>query len=1453
MKKTSPKTLLFSTLMVASLLLFIGVIAGKENGYVSVKNSPILEKLVALFTDYNTAPTERVYVQTDKPLYSPGEDIWFSAYLVNTADMKPSELSDIVHVQLINPKGGVEQEMKIIANGGSAGGDFPLTASAAGGLYKLKAYTTYESGDQTHLVFEKDIQVQQVILPRLKMKLDFLKKAYGPGDEIEAKIEFASLDNKPLAHKDITWILNLDGQKYLSGKGSTDSKGFVSIKTKLPADLKTNDGLLGALIENEGRTESITRSVPIVLNKIALSFFPEGGDMVANIQSRVAFRAINEFNKPADIDGELVDDLGNTITSFSSYHFGMGSFAMSPAPGRQYHVHITRPSGIKDEYPLPAAIIAGYTMDIPTAQKTKDLLMTVHSTIKEELTVMATVRDKIYYQAAFDAQPGENKVEIPWYKFPMGVAQITLFDSKGIPRAERLVFAHKDKQMKIEVTTNKQKYQPREKVEMTLKTMDENGNAIPANLSLAVTDDKLLSFADDRSGTILSRLFLEPELKEKVEEAAFYFNAKEPQADSALDFLLLTSGWRRYTWKELVNGQKRTNVIQPEKAIIAGAILDQQTQKLLAKKKLVLINDKNNLTCTTDNDGHYTFRLKEFTGPVILSLKDTGYVDNPMQISQFSQANNFSFESKAHQRKREQEEIVRQKHISLENKKRILKYNEVYVEGMPSVTYEYSAAGSYQADKQTSIAYMPGPDVEKPDPTIAKEDDIKAINGNVADKRFEELPPQNIDNTFYYRTREFPAPIYKESDNNGERTDFRSTIYWKGGIETGTDGMAKLSFYNSDDITAFRATVEGIGGGLVGHSESLFYTQLPFSISAKIPNEAAAGDEIKLPISITNNTNDMIAGHLELNLPASWQTSASDRKQELNIAPHDTKSVSLDCHILNKPGKDTIRVRFTSHGKSDFLVQEVNTAERGFPDQISFSGEDKDKTYSFDMGKPMDSTAHLVFSAFPSNLSEMMKGLESILREPSGCFEQTSSSNYPNIMALQYMKESGDVNPKVKAQALDLLDRGYKRLVSFETPEKGYEWFGSAPGNESLTAYGLMEFNDMKEVYASVDKSMVDRTANWIMARRDKQGGFMRDSKALDNFGRASEEVTNAYIVYAMSEGGYLDIKSELDRATQTAEKSGDPYELGLVANALSDQGDSRYVKIVDQMLKGQQADGSWTGKQSITCSGGTELTVETTSLAAMALMKEKGDYRRPLEKAIKYIVGARQGTGGWGSTQTTIMALKALTKFTKYSKHTQESGDIILYMDGKEVANQRYKAGQKDEISLAGLDKYLTPGHHTFEVQYKDTKNPLPYAVSIAWRNTAPAADKQCVVKLSSNLAAKEVKTGETVRLSSVLTNSTAEGQPSTIAILGIPAGLSPQPWQLKELQEKGVYDYYEIRGNSVAIYYRQMKPNETRTINLDLKAEIPGSYEAPASVAYLYYTSEYKSWCKAAGIVVK
>src|SRR5205807_3143503 len=91
----------------------------------------------------------------------------------------------------------------------------------------------------------------------------------------------------------------------------------------------------------------------------------------------------------------------------------------------------------------------------------------------------------------------------------------------------------------------------------------------------------------------------------------------------------------------------------------------------------------------------------------------------------------------------------------------------------------------------------------------------------------------------------------------------------------------------------------------------------------------------------------------------------------------------------------------------------------------------------------------------------------------------------------------------------------------------------------------------MARVY-DVDKGMLERTQKYLMNQRDGQGGFKRNPRALDSFGRAPQDVTDAYIVWALTESGKDDdVTRELNALAEKAKASKDPYFLALVANSL--------------------------------------------------------------------------------------------------------------------------------------------------------------------------------------------------------------------------------------------------------------------------------------------------------------
>lgn len=1464
--------------------------------------SDILTEILMKITQFQQAnPEDKVYAQFDKPLYKPGETVWFAVYVRNGEDFKMSAQSDIVNIEILNPKGAVEKTLKLIAKDGVAQGDFPISEEAAGGLYKFRISTNWMKNDPNPAIFEKEINVQAVVLPRLKMALDFPKDAYGAGANVSATLALNTNENKPLANFSFSYVVNLDGGQFIAEKGTTDASGNALIKFSLPKELKTNDGLLNVMIEYQGQTEAISRSVPITLNDIKMDFFPEGGDMVAGLPCRVAFRALNDMGKPADVEGYITDNQGNTVAEFSSYHKGMGNFSLTPKEGQVYMAHLAQPAGGKLNFELPEALPKGYVLKVDKVDA-NNVYLNVGSTQAEKLSIVANVRGKNYFAQNLDAKLGENILTIPTKNLPIGVAQITLFDSKGIERCERLAFVNQDKQLKIDISTDKEKYLPREKVTMTIKVKDERGMPMPANLSLSVVNDQLLSFADDKSANILSWLLIESDIKGKVDEPNFYFDTKpEPMGKNrivALDNLLMTEGWRRYTWKEIMSPNPRITSYNAEKAEIGGIIMNGYQGGGVKDVKVQISG--TNFAAITDEHGRFNLKGHVLDAPatLIITHKDmqgqniyvpaygasyVGYVYTNMP--QAVPATTGAVDVMEHRPERIQNKMVA---------------TRVEMKNIPNKAEKPSKRANKAEAAIPMVAPVPAPlppappaepnapkPVENKPVVVAMKQNVqdgrmlgkkipvadqpRLAQGEAALERDEEddfqdagafMPAQQVANVAYYRAKEFPSPTYTAAEQPQAsamvRSDFRSTLYWNGAITTDRTGKAVVSFYTSDEITSFRAIVEGISqDGMLGRSEKNFFSQLPMSLSAKLPVEVVTEDILNIPFTFVNNTEKTLLAKYEIEVPNGLEGKfvANGNNNTISLAPKEAKTQYFAFTVKNWAWKKDslhpkkfIKARLSAWNYMDEIEQEIKIVPKGFPVKMAGSGSEAEKEFTFEINKPVEQSIDMNFIAYPSTVSEILSGLEGMLQEPSGCFEQTSSSTYPNILVLNYLEETGQAKPEVVQRAKDLIGRGYARLAGYESKSGGFEWFGGDPAHEGLTAYGLMEFMDMKKVWNGVDEKMINRTLEWLMDRKDEKGGFQRNPRALHEFGLADQETMNAYIVWALSESKQKNVEKELKTSYDMALKTKNPYQLGLMANAMANYGKAKEAETaLSELIKIQTKEGVWQNNdkdRSAPGSGGQGLAIETASLALEAMMKAQNPDMGNIRKIAEFIRKSRNSYGSFGNTNSTVLALRALIKYASFSKRTDEDGKIEIYADGKKIATGSYKKGDQNPVIISGLEKYLGEGTHTIKVKYVGVKNPLPYTVSVNYYTSLPNSDKECVVALATKLATNKAKVGETVRLSATLTNTKSEGQPMTMAIIGLPAGLSPQPWQLKEMKEKNQFDFYEVKGNSLVLYYRQMKPSESRSLNFDLKADIAGTYEAPASSAYLYYTNEFRQW---------
>jgi hypothetical protein len=676
-----------------------------------------------------------------------------------------------------------------------------------------------------------------------------------------------------------------------------------------------------------------------------------------------------------------------------------------------------------------------------------------------------------------------------------------------------------------------------------------------------------------------------------------------------------------------------------------------------------------------------------------------------------------------------------------------------------------------------------------------------------------------------------------------DRVDFTETLYWNAGIATDDKGEASVAFDLCDSVSSFRAMADGYTkAGSFGAGDAVIESRRPFYVEVKAPLETTTGDEIRMPVVLVNETDKAMESGLVLSAGAGIKLGKFP--ETVKVPAHSRTRVVVPVNVENKAGLADLIVSAGAGEFTDSITRKLSAKPLGFPIALNFGGLLEGKvSHTVTIPKSLTEggmTAQAV--VYPTPLGNLTKALEALVRDPCGCFEQASSSNYPLVMGMQYFQTHTGVDPALIARSREKLAAGYKLLTGYECKQKGYEWFGGDPGHEALSAYGLLEFSDMAQVHP-VDSQMIERTREWLMKRRDGKGGFERNARALDSFGGAPPDITNAYITWALACAEEKDIAKELDAIRDAAGKSDDPYLIGLAAGALIESGrKADAAPLLKRLTTMQDKDGSIKGaKTSITRSGGVSLLVETTALSVLAWLSD-GAYAGNTEKAMKWLCQACEG-GRFGSTQSTVLALKAIIEYDKSRARPKADGTLILSVDGKAIESLDFKKTTEGALEFRDFAGTLLPGEHVVTLEMKDG-SPMPYSLAIEYTAEKPGDAKGCPLEIQTKVTETSVAEGNPVEVVARVRNTKDEGLPMTMVIVGLPGGLEPRHEQLKEAVKAGKFSFYEIRGREVAIYFRDLAPKAEREIVLSAIASVPGTYVGPASRAYLYYTPEEKKW---------
>lgn len=347
---------------------------------------------------------------------------------------------------------------------------------------------------------------------------------------------------------------------------------------------------------------------------IDVQFMPEGGDMVTGLESVVGFKAVNKLGKGIPVEGRIVDDMGNTVTEFSSFRKGIGKFLLKPEKDRKYFALIPQ----KDKelrITLPQPLETGLIMHVADSpDKALVLLRTNRPSTNDptanEVILTGQIGGRIYYGNILRLENGEARAEIPKTNFPGGIMQITVFSGRGEPLAERLIFVNRANYMKIKFNPTDTLTEDGRKIYLSIVTTDMEDKPLPANLSLSITRERVPQNSQNRDN-IISNLLLASDLKGFIEDPMDYFEDQAPSTLTALDNLMLTQGWRRFDWNSILEGEYPKILYHEEKGL---TVFGQITRDFFGiplkncKVQLSIMDAYNDVfTQQSSNKGYFLF------------------------------------------------------------------------------------------------------------------------------------------------------------------------------------------------------------------------------------------------------------------------------------------------------------------------------------------------------------------------------------------------------------------------------------------------------------------------------------------------------------------------------------------------------------------------------------------------------------------------------------------------------------------------------------------------------------------------------------------------------------------------------------------------------------------------------------------------------------------------------
>ncbi len=1410
---------------------------------------------------------DKVLLTTDKPVYKPGQTMHLRALALDAQGNTPSAGVKAVF-EVEDGKGNKVFHKEFETDEyGIAATKFVIGSIVNEGNYKVRTVV----GD---VVSEKTVAVKQYALPKFRVDVETDRAWYAPGDVVSGEVDSKYFFGKAVAGGQVrieVATLDVGENVYQEILGQTGADGSYKFSVATPetlVGLPLEQGL--ALLNlrvtvTDTAGQEVVKELPVrvAAAPLSLSVIPEGTQLIAGIENRLHVFVTDPLGSPVR-SAKVELQTGEKALTVTTDAGGHAVAQWTPTSGA---VRLTADVTAGEQQ------LANQVFDFNEQAGVEHVLVRTDKSVYDvgdvvSVEVLTTDDNGSIFvdwlnegQAVdlrtLDPKEGSASFDFTLDSSLLGSNRVEAYivqDDGNIVRAGRNLFVRSASNLSVALDTNKAQYQPGDAAKLTFTVTDEAGAPAAAALGVQIVDQAVFALVDARPGLLETYFQLEDEFREphyqlkappgsltgllfsnpdSDEEAGV--QAKSEAVLAALDGMRMT-GLSGASWEGVLKEARAT--LAPFFDSERARLIQAANQQLNAVADGLVESgcDPNSYWC----DALQTSLAEAFAARLSQQVKANDFWGNAYDV----QPTVYPLLTLVTSGPDEQSG-------STDDERLVINVADLDFTLAPA--WGGPARGGEVALDQDGNG-VPGPVPGGLAPPAADGEAVADLGGD--------------DNSPEPSAGAGGASSEGQSEERGGprvRQDFPETLYVNPSVITDGTGTATLEVEMADSITEWRvSTMANSAGGKLGSAAFGVTVFQDFFVDVNFPATLTRGDEIEFPIAIYNYLDEPQIVNVELEA-ADWYTALGESALSVELAPGEVRGVSVPVRVL-EVGRQTLTVFGNGSEKSDAVArsvlvipdgQQLATAQSGsvkgtVTQQVSFTAD------------AIPGSEQLYLNVFPTFLSQAVEGMDSLLRTPNGCFEQTTSTAWPNVLVTDYMKKTDQVTPEILLRAESLMSAGYQRLLTFEHPGGGFSWFGTQDPAPflSVTAFGLLEFSDMAKVHP-VDEAMLARTLQYLLSQQAPDGSWSGDQSEFFSFHTSGLRNT-AFTLWAIGSAGYSGPETERGLAylkAQLNQSETDAYTLALVANAyaLLAPSDPTLSSVIETLIEQMQLSGAddemanWDteGTQTNFYGSGSDAAVSATALVVHALL-QVGGYGDAVAKGLTYLTAQKDPSGNFGSTQATIWTLKSLLLAAERGTSTA-LGSLVVEVDGETVQTVELTEATADVMRTLDLGHLATTGEHAVTLTFAGEGAPSFSLVSsqhVPWGVMPEPEPGPLSVAVDYDRSALSVD--ETVTASIRIQNNTASPQNMVLVTAGLPPGFEVERGDFDSYLQAGSLSRVEVTGKQIILYVTELAASAEQVFSYRLRATMPVRASDGGASVYPYYEPKKKSLSAAKELTV-